>query len=63
MSRLLRNWATAGEALIGVQDPLEYGWEENNVDYIPATTANAFASAHVFEFCQNTDPPLRRTVF
>ena len=36
-------WATAGEALSDVRDPLEYGWEGNNGDYIPATTANAFA--------------------
>ena len=39
----LRQWATDGEALIDLQDLLEYGWEENSGDYITATTANAFA--------------------
>ena len=38
-----RQWTTAGEALIDVRPPLEYGCEENNGDYISATNANAFA--------------------
>ena len=45
----LRQWVTAGEALIDVRDALEYGWEENNGDYIPATTANAFAPSFLVE--------------
>ena len=45
----LRQWATAGKALIDVRDPLEYGWEENNGDYIPTTTTNAFATRFLVE--------------
>ena len=58
----LRKWATFGELRIGVRDPLEYGWEEDNVDYILAANVTAFAPARSFEFCQNADPPLPRTV-
>ena len=39
----IRQWATSGEPLIDLRDPLEYGWEENNANYIPATTTNTFA--------------------
>ena len=60
--RQLRKWVTFGEARIGVRDPLEYGWEEDNVDYILAANVIAFAPAHSFEFCQNEDPLLPRTV-
>ena len=31
-------------------DPLEYGWEENNGDYIPATTTNAFTPSFLVGF-------------
>ena len=34
----LRQWATTGIALTDVQDPLE-----NNGDYIPEATTNAFS--------------------
>ena len=44
-----RQWATAGKALIDKQDPLEHGWEENNGNYIPAITANAFAHSFLVE--------------
>ena len=44
----LSSTKTIGEALIYVQDPLEYGWEENN-DYILATTANASAPTFLVE--------------
>ena len=39
----LRQWATTGIALTDVQDPLEYRAEENNGDYIPEATTNAFS--------------------
>ena len=60
----LRQGATAVEALIDVRNPLEYGWEENNGDYIPATTANAFAPSFLVElmsynckkYCKNLVP-------
>ena len=45
----LRQWTTAGEALIVVQDPLEYGWEENNGDYTQATTTNVFTPSFLVE--------------
>ena len=45
----LRQCATTGEGLIDVRDPLEYGWEENNGNYIPAVTANAFTPKFLIE--------------
>ena len=36
----LRQWATGVEALIDVRDPLEHRREENDSNYISATTAN-----------------------
>lgn len=45
----LRQLATAGEALIDVQHPLEYGRKEKNGDYIPTTTANAFTPSFLVE--------------
>ena len=45
----IRQWATSGGAVIDVRDPLEYGWEENNGNYIPAKTTNAFAPSFLVE--------------
>ena len=45
----LRQCATTDEGLIDVRDPLEYGWEENNGNYIPAVTANAFTPKFLIE--------------
>ena len=46
----LRQWKTTCKALIDMTDPLEYGWEENNGDYIPATTTNAFTPSFLVGF-------------
>ena len=45
----LRQWENFGQALIDMWDPLGYKWEENNGDYIPATTANAFTPRFLLE--------------